>query len=151
MTRPRVYLDSNVFISAYENNGARSDHAWWLLHSIEDGEFIAVTSEITLAEVLVRPVEERDYALSRQYQDVISPAEYLEVSKVTRPILLEAAALRSVRRALRLPDAIHVASARLSGCRHIVSDDQRLTSTPGLELVHLGPHTVNTIRMTQAP
>ena len=35
---PRVYLDSNVFIAAFEHAGARSDHAWWIFHAIEQGE-----------------------------------------------------------------------------------------------------------------
>jgi predicted nucleic acid-binding protein len=148
MTRPRVYLDANVFIAAYETQGARSDHAWWLLDAIEDGELLAVTSELTLAEILVRPIEEADSDMIRFYQDVVSPADCLEVPAVTRPILLEAATLRSMRRSLRLPDAIHVASARLNGCSHIISDDRRLPFAPGLELVQLGPHVLSTIRTT---
>jgi predicted nucleic acid-binding protein len=148
MTRPRVYLDANVFIAAYETQGARSDHAWWLLDAIEDGELLAVTSELTLAEILVRPIEEADNNMIRFYQDVVSPADCLEVPAVTRPILLEAATLRNMRRSLRLPDAIHVASARLSACSHIISDDRRLPFAPGLELVQLGPHVLSAIRTT---
>ena len=148
MTRPRVYLDANVFIAAYETQGARSDHAWWLLDAIEGGELLGVTSELTLAEILVRPIEEEDSDLIRSYQDVVSPADCLEVPAVTRQILLEAATLRSMRRSLRLPDAIHVASARLKGCSHIISDDRRLPFAPGLELVQLGPHVLSMIRTT---
>jgi len=148
MTRPRIYLDANVFIAAYETLGARSDHAWWLLDAIEGGELLGVTSELTLAEVLVRPIEEQDDGLVRSYQDVVSPADCLEVPAVTRQILVEAATLRSMRRSLRLPDAIHVASARLNGCSHIISDDRRLPFAPGLELVRLGPHVLSTIRTT---
>lgn len=148
MTRPRVYLDANVFIAAYETQGARSDHAWWLLDAIEDGELLGVTSELTLAEILVRPFEEEDRDLVQSYQDIISSADCLEVPAVTRQVLLEAAMLRSMRRSLRLPDAIHVASARLNSCGYIVSDDRRLPFAPGLELVQLGPHVLSTIRTT---
>jgi len=148
MMRPRIYLDANVFIAAYETQGARSNHAWWLLDAIEGGELLGVTSELTLAEILVRPMEEEDIDLVRCYQDIVSPADCLEVPAVTRQILLQAAALRSRRRSLRLPDAIHVASARMNGCSHIVSDDRRLPFAPGLKLVQLGPHVLSTIRTT---
>jgi len=148
VTVPLIYLDANVFIAAYESQGARSDHAWWLLEAIEDGELSGVTSELTLAEILVRPIGEQDHDLVRHYQDVVSPAECLRVPAVTRQVLVEAATLRSIQRSLRLPDAIHVASARLTGCSHIVSDDRRLPFAPGLEIVQLGPHALNTIRRT---
>ena len=147
MTEPsRIYLDANVFIAAYENVGARSDHAWWILTAIEDGEFLGITSELTLAEILVRPLEEQDQDLVRRYQDIISPGDGLEVSGVSRQVLIEAAMLRTIRRSLKLPDAIHVASARLTDCSHIVSDDRRLPSAPGIEVVRLGPHALDVIR-----
>jgi predicted nucleic acid-binding protein len=146
VTRPRIYLDANVFIAAYEAQGARSDHAWWLLEVIEDGELLGMTSEMTLAEILVRPIEEQDDGLVREYQAIISPADCLEVPAVTRQIMVEAAALRSMRRSLRLPDAIPVATARLAECTHIVSDDRRLPFAPGLELVQLRPHAVSLIK-----
>jgi predicted nucleic acid-binding protein len=149
VTPARVYLDANVFIAAYENQGARSDHAWWLLDAIERGDLRGVTSEITLAELLVRPFEEQDHDLIRSYQEVLSPADGMEVPNVTRQVLIEAAILRSMRRSLRLPDAIHVASARLATCSHLVSDDRRLTFAPGVELVQLGPHALTHIRMTR--
>ena len=36
--QPRVYLDANVFVAAFEHMGAHSDHAWWIIHAIESGE-----------------------------------------------------------------------------------------------------------------
>src|SRR4051812_19064143 len=101
----RIYLDSNVFVAAYETISARSDHAWWILTAIEGGEFLGVTSELTLSEVLVKPLQEDDPELVRRYQEIIAPGDALEVILVTREILVEAARLRSLRPSLRLPDA----------------------------------------------
>jgi predicted nucleic acid-binding protein len=47
---------------------------------------------------------------------------------------------------LRLPDAVHVATARLNECAHIVSDDRRLPYAFGLGIVQLGADTLETIR-----
>ncbi len=73
MNGTRVYLDTNVFIAAYENTQAHGDHAWRLLTAIESGEFVGVTSELTLAELLVKPIERRDYDLAQHYQEIIAP------------------------------------------------------------------------------
>jgi predicted nucleic acid-binding protein len=148
VTAHRVYLDSNVFIAAYETVSARSEHAWWLLSAIEDGELVGITSELTLAEILVKPFGEGDDELVRRYQEIIAPADRFEITAVSRQVLVEAAKLRSARRSMRLPDAIHVASARLSECSHIVSDDRRLPAATGVELVQLGPHALSAIRGT---
>ena len=146
MSAIRIYLDANVFISAHETRGAPSDHAWWILDSVETGEFAAVTSELTLAEVLVDPIREGDNVLANAYQSIITSSERMEVAPVDRRTLVEAAFLRTLRRSLKLPDAIHVATARLQGCRYLVSDDRRLPFPPGIRLIQLGPQAVDLMR-----
>jgi predicted nucleic acid-binding protein len=146
MNAPRVYLDTNVFVAAYENQRSHGDYAWQILTAIDQGEFVGVTSELTLAEFLVKPLEDHDYERAERYQEVISPDASFKVSAIDRDVLIEAATLRAVRKSLRLPDAIHVATARLDACSVIVSDDRRLPSAPGLGIVHLGPGALQTIR-----
>lgn len=146
MSGPRVYLDTNVFIAAYETRDSRGDQAWRILTAIEAGDFAAVTSELTLAEILVGPLEQRDYDRAQHYQEIIAPGVGFEVPAIDRAVLIEAASLRAVRKSLRLPDAIHVATARLSACTHIVSDDRRLPLVPGLGIVRLGVHTLDAVR-----
>jgi predicted nucleic acid-binding protein len=150
MSGRRIYLDTNVFIAAYEDVHARSEHAWRILRAIDDGEFVGVTSELTLAEFLVRPFEEQDYDRVQHYQEIISPAEGFDVATVNRAVLIEAATLRATRKSLRLPDAIHVATARLNECGSIVSDDRRLPSPPGLQFIQLGPNSLTAIRNVRA-
>ncbi|MEP9350858.1 PIN domain-containing protein [Xanthobacter sp. KR7-225] len=114
---PRAYLDANVFIAALEHVGAHSDHAWWVLSAIEDGEVEGVTSEITLAEILVKPMERRDEGVITAYQSMISSVPGFMVPSVDRAILIDAARLRTTQRALKLPDAVHVATAWRSAVR----------------------------------
>jgi len=146
LSKSRIYLDTNVFIAAYETRSARSDHAWWVLDAVEAGEFLAVTSELTLAEMLVRPLQDGDKELAARYQDIVTSSDELSVSPVDRKTLIEAAMLRSFSRSLKLPDAIHVATARLCGCDFIVSDDRRLPNLPSLKVVQLGPHALDDMR-----
>jgi predicted nucleic acid-binding protein len=147
VTAPRIYLDTNVFIAAYEARGARSDHAWWILDAVETGEFLAVTSELTLAEVLVGPLQDGDEELAGHYHNIVASDDGLDVAPVDRKVLIEAAMLRSFSRSLKLPDAIHVATARIRDCNFIVSDDRRLPSMRGVTIVQLGPQALDVMRV----
>ncbi|MFH1555119.1 MAG: PIN domain-containing protein [Pseudomonadota bacterium] len=145
MTLPRVYLDANVFIAALEHVGAHSDHAWWILRAIEAEEIIGVTSEITLAEILVKPLEAQATIVVEAYTDMITPATGFEVLEVGRAMLLSAAALRAARRSIRLPDAIHLATALAARCSHFVTADERLHVPDGLTRLAITPFTIDDI------
>jgi predicted nucleic acid-binding protein len=146
LKRTRIYLDANVFITAYESRGTRSDSAWEILNAVERDEFFAVTSELTLAEALVGPIQKGDDELAGYYHEILSSASEFEVAAVERRVLIEAATLRAVTRSLRMPDAIHVATARLHDCQFLVSDDLRLPNAPGLSFVRLGAQALEHMR-----
>ncbi|HEX5778551.1 MAG TPA: type II toxin-antitoxin system VapC family toxin [Xanthobacteraceae bacterium] len=142
----RIYLDANVFISAYESRGPRSDSAWTILEAVEKEEFSAVSSELTLAEILVGPIRDGDDKLASRYHEMFQSGEHFLVAPVERDVLIEAAALRGIVGSLRLPDAIHVATARLQECKFVVSDDRRLPTAPGLVLVRLDRDALRNMR-----
>jgi predicted nucleic acid-binding protein len=142
---PRVYLDANVFVIALENPGAKSDHAWWIMQAVDDGKIVAVTSEITLAEVLVKPIEVGHRELTATYEAMIVSTDRFEVIPVRRDILMGAARLRARRNSIRLPDAIHVATALATSCRCVVSNDLRLHSIDGVRVYEITPFTLDNI------
>lgn len=51
----KAYLDSNIFIYAVEAISPYAEALGPFLDALEDGTVEAVTSELTLAEVLVKP------------------------------------------------------------------------------------------------
>ncbi|MEP9379619.1 type II toxin-antitoxin system VapC family toxin [Aquabacter sp. CN5-332] len=142
---PRVYLDANVFIAAFENPGAHGDHAWNIFHSVEQHEVVAVTSELTLSEILVKPIERGAGELVVAYDRIISPEGNFEVLPVSRDVLVAAAHLRAAYRSLRLPDAVHLASAQKAACRYFITEDERLTMPDGLTRLPVNPFTVDDI------
>jgi len=144
-TAPRVYLDSNVFIAAFEQVGAHSDHAWWILGAIERGEIRGATSEITLAELLVKPVERGATDLASAYDKMIAPGPGFDVLPVRRDILVSAAEIRATRPSVRLPDAVHIASARALDCDAFISDDRRMKVPEGMRLLDVNPFTLDDI------
>ena len=144
-TLPRVYLDSNVFITAFEHAGARSDHAWWILEAVEEGEIVGATSEITLAEIMVKPVERGATDLASAYETMIMSGPNFEVLPVRRDVLVAAAGIRARRSSVRLPDAVHIATAQALACAAFVSEDRRLRIPEGMRLIELNAFTLDDI------
>ncbi|HMN84686.1 MAG TPA: PIN domain-containing protein [Bauldia sp.] len=134
----RIYLDANAFIEACEHDGPVGE----LLTSLLLGGTPAlrpplVTSELTLAELLVKPLELERPDLVRVYESWVLENPRVEPMPVSRDILAEAARLRASERSFKLPDAIHVATAEAGECSHFITDDTRLRSRPELTMVRL--------------
>jgi predicted nucleic acid-binding protein len=127
----RVYFDANVFIYAVEQSPEHAVFLDELFTLLEMGEVAAVTSELTLAEVLAKPLEAQRSDLAQIYEAMITPSNWLTVVPVGRIVLVEAARLR-VPLGLKLPDAIHVASAVAARCDVVLSNDRRLRVPAGL-------------------
>lgn len=58
------------------------------------------------------------------------------MAPVSRDVLLAAARLRA-EIGLKLPDAIHVATAQLTGCDQFLTNDARVPALPGLVIRRL--------------
>jgi len=133
----RLYLDANVFIYVVEGSPEHDAFLGGLLDLLGTGDTTAVTSELTLAEVLAKPFEENRTDLADIYEEMVAPSPWLDMVPVNRAVLLRAARLRAELK-LRLPDAIHVASAVAAGCELFLSNDYRLKVPAGVALVRLG-------------
>jgi predicted nucleic acid-binding protein len=132
----RVYLDTNIFIYALEGYPAFRPILTTLFNALDRGELTAVTSELTLAEALVKPLLDRHAERQAAYLQVLQPSPSLHLAPVSREVLLAAARLRA-ETGLKLPDAIHAATAQLTGCDQFLTNDARLTSLPGLAIRRL--------------
>jgi hypothetical protein len=91
---PLVYLDANIFIDAYEGEPRVSELAKSLLDELRKQPGTAVTSELSLAEVLVRPEAERNLIRKRAYLGLIIWSRFVSLVPITRDLLLETAKLR---------------------------------------------------------
>lgn len=67
----RVYLDTNVFVYAVEGYPHFAEELRALFHAIDHGQLAAVTSELTLAEVLVKPLADKNDDLWRLYESTL--------------------------------------------------------------------------------
>ena len=131
----KVYCDVNIFIYALEGFPEIEAALKALFKGIDTGTIDAVTSELALAEALIKPFENRNVQHQAIYDAAIRNRKGLEVVPVSRNVLIEAARLRGTS-GLKLPDAIHVATALQSGCAVFLTNDDRIKH-PNLEVVLL--------------
>ena len=130
---PRVYLDSNFFIYALEEVAPWARITRKILVALDAGACAAVTSELSLAECLVKPLELGRGEIAETYLALLSDRRSLNVVPVTRKILVEAAGLRAATR-IKLPDAIHAATALHGNCSSFITNDDRL-KIEGIEVL----------------
>jgi predicted nucleic acid-binding protein len=142
MTEPLVnlvYLDTNVFIKAVEGTDEAGTPAKAFIDGLRNRRTgIAVTSELTLAEVLAtskRPDAAPLHIKRPAYLDLLVWSGLFTLIPVSRNILLQTAELRA-KANFKLPDAIHLVSAVQARCSFFVSADKDFERMPkGMELV----------------
>jgi len=127
---------SNIIIYAVEGYETHAAAIKAFLRGLTDGEILAVTSELTVAEVLVKPRRDKNTKLEEAYRRFLLPTESLRTSPVTREVLEAAAGIRA-NSTLKLPDAIHVATAIREQCDSYLTNDERFTSVTGMTVMLL--------------
>jgi predicted nucleic acid-binding protein len=123
-----VYLDTNALVYAVQ---AGSDMAAPMLHflaKMERAHRKPVTSELTLAELLCK----RDLTseLHAIYVDLLIESDAIQLEPVTRDILLTSAEMRRSGGALKLQDALHVATAISARCQFMLTNDAGIRTPP---------------------
>jgi len=130
----KLYFDANVFIYAVEGSDDIAGRLRTLFELLSSNLSLAVTSELTLAEVLPKA----DDARRRNYLELILYSGLFDLHPVTRDVLMETADYRRVAGVSRpgaskpyvsmpkLPDAIHVVTAVRAGCDRMLSFDRAL-------------------------
>ena len=132
----RTYLDANVFIYALDAYAPFVSDLTDLFSAVERMTLPAITCELTLAELLVKPFRDNDAETEQRCRAALQERRGLTVVPIDLNVLVESARLRAAT-ALRLPDAIHGAAALLAGCERFLTNDRRLRTVSGLEVLLL--------------
>jgi predicted nucleic acid-binding protein len=127
-----VYLDTNIFVYAFEGNPTFGPQSRAILQRIQAKDHLLFGSLITLSELLVLPTREGNaFYTARLKLFFRSPGSTLV------PYTPEAAeiyaGLRAIHRVKPL-DAYHLASAAVAGIDFFVTNDVKLTklTVPGI-------------------
>lgn len=116
-----IYLDSCSVIYAAEDASKRGDAVRRKLAALAD-EIVAI-SPLVVLECLVGPLRDENALLADRYDQLFSRFRMLDAGVTA---YRRAAELRA-RHGMRTPDALHVATAQLGGCRELWTNDGRLT------------------------
>lgn len=132
-----VAIDTVCFIYFIEERSPFVDVLAPLFESVAGGMRRAVTSALTLLEVLVVPYRARDVDLAARYEALLTRSAGLRLIDVDRQQLRAAAQLRAGYSGLRTPDALQLAAAVAARCSSLVTNDRRYPPLAGLDVVQL--------------
>lgn len=139
----QVYLDSNILIAFAEGMASVQSLLVALLDGADAGRWLTVTSELTLAEVLVGPLRSQQAELVQRYEELLNGREGLRLHPIDRAILRGASFLAAQNK-MKLPDAIHAATAQRCSCQFLISEDKRLRSFDAVQVLRLTDLVVDT-------
>jgi predicted nucleic acid-binding protein len=105
--------------------------------AIDAGRLPAVTSSLTLLEVLVIPYRAGNAPLAERYEQLLTRSRGLRLIDIDRSQLRTAAQLRAIHGALRTPDAFQISAALAGGCAALLTNDRDLPPVPGLRILQL--------------
>lgn len=131
-----VALDTQIFIYFIEEDSHYLPLIKPLFEAIDRGDLLAVTSGLSLMEVLVVPYRSGNSVLADQYESLLTRSRGLRFIEVDRRLLKTAAHLRGTLK-LKPPDAIQVAAALLGDCQSFLTNDRRIRAVPGLKILQL--------------
>jgi predicted nucleic acid-binding protein len=117
----RVALDADVVIAFLDAGDDQHERAVELLRPLLGGGAEMVIGASVYAEVMVRPLAHGTGAKVDEFIDGVGAT----VLAIDRELARRAAELRARHRALRLPDALSLATALMAGAE-LVTLDQRL-------------------------
>jgi predicted nucleic acid-binding protein len=133
----RLYVDTNIFVYALEDLAPWNQSAQSVLQLIDSAQATGITSELTLAECLVKPLRDGNSQIAQVYLDAVQNRPSMAAAPVSRTILIEAAQLRATRPSLKTPDAIHLATGAQHSCDFFVTNDSRFRGVSSIQLLLL--------------
>lgn len=108
-----------------------------LFSAFDTGLAQAVTSVLTLQEVLVKPLRDGSPDVADNYRQILTNSANVALEVIDESICESAAQLRANYVWLRTPDALQIATAIKHGAQIIVTNDERWKRLTELEVVVL--------------
>jgi predicted nucleic acid-binding protein len=125
LSAERYYLDANTVIAILERPAPFSEAQKAFLAGIDSGETNCASSELTLAECLVKPLRNSEIARVDAVLAFLDDRKELPLLKFDRACFVRAAYVRA-EAGLKMADAMHVAVAESGGCTIFMSADRSL-------------------------
>lgn len=132
-----IGLDSCVLIYHLEGHDEFGGPAREVLDHVEPGRCRGVLSTLALLELQVGPYRSHAEDLASRYYGRLLQLANVSWVPVTYPLADRAAQIRAEHNT-PAPDAIHLATALMTGAALFVTNDRSLPELPGLDYLQLG-------------
>lgn len=131
-----IGIETAPFIYFVEQHPTYIDRVRTIFRQVNNGTPQAITSVITLTEVLVMPIQTGHTQYQQEYRDMLLNTANITTQPVSAPIAERAAHLRA-RYRLRTPDALHIATALVAGCDAFLTNDLALKRVTEIQVLAL--------------
>ena len=121
-----LLLDTMIFSYHLSNHPRYVSLAAAILEAVESGDVMGLTTTVTLAELLTVPAKSNNRQAMQEYELYLTHFPNLRMIPLDTNLARETAIVRAAT-GLRMPDAVQIAAARISGADGIVTNDQRWT------------------------
>lgn len=123
--RDQVVIDSNIFIYLFEDHEEFGGTAEFIIEQAEKCIFSACITPITMAEVIVKPLQNGRYDLADKFRAICREWNNIHEISLGPETGLMAGALRA-RYGFPLPDMMQVAAAMQSDQPALITNDHSL-------------------------
>ena len=131
-----IGLDTMVFIYHFEENQIYSPLTFSIFESLEKGHFNAITSILTLLEILVKPKRENNLILTERYKILLETFPNLQVKTLDENIADVASSLRANYN-INTPDAIQMATSLEAQADIFITNDTSLKKVTEIKVLLL--------------
>ncbi len=131
-----IGIDSMCFIYHLEGNKIYGELAKQLFLQLQKNKLVAVTSVLTLAEILAFEKLQKDRILFEETKIKLHQIPNLDIISVDETIS-EVAAILKYKYTISLPDAIQIATALVSGQKAFITNDRGLQKIKEIKIVIL--------------
>lgn len=132
----KLYVDSAPLIYYVEEHVAYVEKMEYILRLVENTSLEAVSSVLTLSEVLVVPVRMGAHHLAQRYRSILMNRELCTLVSISADIAIRSASIRA-RYRINSPDALHIASAIVFECDAFLTNDHKLRVVEELNVLVL--------------
>lgn len=130
----RLHIETAPLIYFVERNPTYVDRVRDIIRRVEAGQIRAVSSVITLTEVLGHPIRQQRQDLEDRYRAVLTGSRHFMLLPVSQAVAERAARLRATYN-LKTPDALQMATALEAACDAFLTNDRGLLRVTDLKVL----------------
>ncbi len=131
-----ICIDTAPFIYFIERNSVYLNLVRPVFAKIDAGEIEAITSTITLLEVLIHPFRTNDVMLAEKYRQILLYSESVTTFEILNEISEMASKLRA-KYSIKAPDALQISTGIFYGADKFLTNDTDLKRVDEIEVLVL--------------